>query len=188
LRIERVHEADPRETSWTVAAYESPVSDRLWHLTATGATPAPVIKALLTVLASDDALDTDEDLISNKSINEITRPLTDVGWQHTAQGRYLHWKPQDADVRLTLDVLAAQGPGDTLTTWTICAGQDPYRPEWAIHASNYTPASVLSHLAGELAHGIAARNRHSQPLKRTNRCTLTLPPGPPHQPPTAPRR
>ncbi|MGW2853347.1 DUF317 domain-containing protein, partial [Streptomyces sp. NPDC001215] len=36
LRIERVHEAHPRETAWTVAAYETPVSDRLWHLTATG--------------------------------------------------------------------------------------------------------------------------------------------------------
>ncbi|WP_369015708.1 DUF317 domain-containing protein [Streptomyces gottesmaniae] len=42
LRIERVHEAHPRETAYTVAAYETPVSDRMWHLTATGATPAPV--------------------------------------------------------------------------------------------------------------------------------------------------
>jgi hypothetical protein len=44
LRIERVHEAGPRETAWTVAAYESPVSDRMWHLTLTGATPAPVLQ------------------------------------------------------------------------------------------------------------------------------------------------
>ncbi|GAX56652.1 hypothetical protein AQJ27_43525 [Streptomyces olivochromogenes] len=29
LRIERVHEADPRETAWTIAAYETPVSDRM---------------------------------------------------------------------------------------------------------------------------------------------------------------
>jgi hypothetical protein len=29
LRIERVHEADPRETAWTVAAYETPVPDRM---------------------------------------------------------------------------------------------------------------------------------------------------------------
>ncbi|MFH8631519.1 hypothetical protein ACH4CC_16850 [Streptomyces lydicus] len=26
-----------------VAAYETPVSDRMWHLAATGATPAPVL-------------------------------------------------------------------------------------------------------------------------------------------------
>ncbi|MFD9288385.1 DUF317 domain-containing protein [Streptomyces sp. NPDC060030] len=41
LRIEHVHETDAHETAWTVAAYESPVSDRMWVLTATGATPAP---------------------------------------------------------------------------------------------------------------------------------------------------
>ncbi|MEU0164088.1 DUF317 domain-containing protein [Streptomyces iakyrus] len=41
MRIERVHEADPHETAWTVAAYETPVSDGMWHLTMTGATPTP---------------------------------------------------------------------------------------------------------------------------------------------------
>ncbi|MER6424720.1 hypothetical protein [Streptomyces sp. NPDC001137] len=37
LRIERVHETPAHETAWTVAAYETPVSDRMWVLTR----PAP---------------------------------------------------------------------------------------------------------------------------------------------------
>ncbi|MFF6782818.1 DUF317 domain-containing protein [Streptomyces sp. NPDC012510] len=40
LRIQLLHEADPREDAWTIAAYETPVSDRMWHLTLT-ATPQP---------------------------------------------------------------------------------------------------------------------------------------------------
>lgn len=45
LRIERVHEAPDHETAWTVAAYENPVSDRMWILTATGGTPAPCCRS-----------------------------------------------------------------------------------------------------------------------------------------------
>ncbi|MFE6485399.1 DUF317 domain-containing protein [Streptomyces sp. NPDC057757] len=36
LRIERIHETRAHETAWTIAAYEIAVSDRMWHLTATG--------------------------------------------------------------------------------------------------------------------------------------------------------
>lgn len=58
LRIERVHETPAHETAWTVAAYEKPVSDRMWVLTATGATPAPVLQDLLIHLAEGDGWDT----------------------------------------------------------------------------------------------------------------------------------
>ncbi|MDO0916742.1 DUF317 domain-containing protein [Streptomyces sp. DT2A-34] len=51
LRIQLLHEADPREEAWTIAAYETPVSDRMWHLTLTARTPAPLLKTLLISLA-----------------------------------------------------------------------------------------------------------------------------------------
>ncbi|MEU5718068.1 DUF317 domain-containing protein [Streptomyces sp. NPDC020403] len=54
LRIEHVHETNAPETAWTVAAYETPVSDLIWALTATGTTPAPVIQHLLIHLAQGD--------------------------------------------------------------------------------------------------------------------------------------
>ncbi|MFI0961435.1 DUF317 domain-containing protein [Streptomyces sp. NPDC021080] len=41
-----------------MAAYETPVSDRMWHLTATGTTPAPVLQTLLHQLAEGDGWDT----------------------------------------------------------------------------------------------------------------------------------
>ncbi|MFI8304429.1 DUF317 domain-containing protein [Streptomyces sp. NPDC085927] len=50
LRAELVHETDPRGTAWTFAAYETPVSGRMWRLTLTGAAPAPVLKSLRTAV------------------------------------------------------------------------------------------------------------------------------------------
>ncbi|MFJ2847485.1 DUF317 domain-containing protein [Streptomyces griseofuscus] len=80
LRIERIHEAHPRETAWTVAAYETPVSDRMWHLTATGTTPAPVLQTLLHHLAEGDGWDTAiGSPVNEKTITAATKPLTDAG-------------------------------------------------------------------------------------------------------------
>ncbi|WP_143079036.1 hypothetical protein [Streptomyces monashensis] len=60
----------------------------------TGATPAPIVKALLSVLASGDAWDTDGSPITEESIVEVTRPLADVGWNPKTPGRYLRWRPE----------------------------------------------------------------------------------------------
>ncbi|MER6085260.1 DUF317 domain-containing protein [Streptomyces sp. NPDC001833] len=87
LRIERVHEAGPRDTAWTVAAYETPVSERMWHLTATGTAPEPVLQSLLTHLADGDASDTalgspitDKTVTPNPSRTPVGRiPSTDAG-------------------------------------------------------------------------------------------------------------
>ncbi|MEV0472540.1 DUF317 domain-containing protein, partial [Streptomyces prunicolor] len=76
LRIELVHEAHPRDTAWTVAAYETPVSDRMWHLTATAATPAPVLEELLNHLAVGDGWDTNvAATVDEKMVTAATQPL-----------------------------------------------------------------------------------------------------------------
>ncbi|ROQ77084.1 hypothetical protein EES39_24405 [Streptomyces sp. ADI92-24] len=68
LRIEPVHEAPARETAWPVAAYEIPVSDRARVLTATGATPAPVLQELLDHLTCGDGWDpTDVTTVDEKA-------------------------------------------------------------------------------------------------------------------------
>ncbi|MGW1604503.1 DUF317 domain-containing protein [Streptomyces eurythermus] len=184
LRIERVHEADPQETSWTVAAYETPVSERMWHLTATDTAPAPVLKALLNQLADTDTWETAAGSpITDKTVTEATRPLTDAGWKHTVDGRWIRWETPQKDAGVQFDAFAAQNPGHYLPTWTLWAGQNPNRPTWAIHASTYTPAALLSHITGELAEGIGTR----QPTKRVTHSAPAPPPRSPHQPP-APRR
>ncbi|MGW4197116.1 DUF317 domain-containing protein [Streptomyces sp. NPDC005004] len=157
LRIEQVHEAHPRETAWTVAAYETPVSDRLWHLTATTATPAPVLQALLAALGSGKAEDTPVgDADSSRAVAEATRPLTEAGWQHNAAGRWMHWQtPHGAG--LQFDSVAAQHPDGATPTWTLWAGPNLSQPTWAIQASSRTPIALLTDLAEELAHGTGQR-------------------------------
>lgn len=54
------------------------------------------------------------------------------------------------------DAFAAQDPHSPLHTWTIWADTSIDHPTWAIHASAYTPASLLAHLTEELRR----RNRH----------------------------
>ncbi|MEU0775527.1 DUF317 domain-containing protein, partial [Streptomyces sp. NPDC006135] len=115
LRIERVHEADPRETAWTVASYETPVSDRMWHLTMTGATPAPVLKTLLNGLADEDAWETAiGSPTTEKTVTAATRPLTDAGWKHTLDGRWIRWETLQGDVGVQFDAFAAQNLHSTL--------------------------------------------------------------------------
>ncbi|MGW8697611.1 DUF317 domain-containing protein [Streptomyces eurythermus] len=189
LRIERVHEADPRETSWTVAAYETPVSERMWHLTATDTAPAPMLQALLDQLGDTDTWETAiGSSITDKTVTEATRPLADAGWKHTVDGRWIRWETPQKDAGVQFDAFAAQNPGHYLPTWTLWAGQNPDRPTWAIHASTYTPAALLSHLTGELAEGIGIRQTRPPQAKKAHYCTPALPPEAPQRPPAQLRR
>ncbi|MFP8959229.1 DUF317 domain-containing protein [Streptomyces nanhaiensis] len=177
LRIERVHEAHPRETAWTIAAYNTPVSERMWHLTATGATPAPVLNTLLDRLTEEDAWETAiGGPTTEKTVTAATRPLTDAGWQHTVDGRWIRWETHQGDAGVQFDAFAAQNPHTTLATWTLWAGPGIDHPTWAIHASPCTPASLLAHLCEDLAHGTGTRR--SKPASRQA-------PGPTAKPPQA---
>ncbi|MEU9189259.1 DUF317 domain-containing protein [Streptomyces sp. NPDC048484] len=182
LRIERVHEAHPRDTAWTVAAYETPVSDRMWHLTATGTTPAPVLQTLLNHLADGDGWDTAiGSPVTGKTVTAATKPLTDADWKHTVDGRWIRWTNLAEDAGVQFDAFAAQNPNSPLATWTIWAGPSINQPSWALHASPYAPASMIADLASELAHGTGTR---AQPCFGAPQLTATLPAAPP----TVPRR
>lgn len=191
LRIERVHEAGPRDTAWTVAAYETPVSERMWHLTATGSTPAPVLQTLLTHLADGDVSDTAlGSPITDQTVSAATKPLTDASWTHTVDGRWIRWTNPSEDAGVQFDAFAAPNPNSPLDTWTIWAGTDVNNATWAIRASVYTPAALLADLAEELAHGTGTRqtNRH-QAVRNTSRVTTSpQPPAPPRTPPIGLRR
>lgn len=154
LRIERVHETPAHETAWTVAAYETPVSDRMWHLTATGATPAPVLQNLLIHLADGDGWDTVISApVDEKTVTAATQPLSDAGWKHTVDGRWIRWTSPDGHAGVHFDAFAAQHPNQNLATWTIWAGSSPAqgRPTWLITASPHTPSPLLAGLAEALA-------------------------------------
>lgn len=143
LRIELIHETQARETAWTIAAYETPVSDRMWVLTATSATPAPVLQELLNHFANADGWDTAIGTpVDEKTVTAATQPLSDAGWKHTLDGRWIRWFSPAADAGVHFDAFTAQHPTQNLATWTIWAGPDPDRPSWTITASPHAPSSV----------------------------------------------
>ncbi|MET7795365.1 DUF317 domain-containing protein [Streptomyces decoyicus] len=184
LRIERIHGAPAHETAWVVAAYETPVSDRVWHLAATGATPVPVLRELLDRLADGDGWDTavGGDL-DEKPITAATKPLVEAGWKYTVAGRWMRWTSPSEDAGVQFDALAAT-TSDSLATWTIWAGPSVDQPTWALHASPHTPAPVIADLATELAHGtgtrrpLHARAPRQQPPQRTTTLPAAVPTGP----------
>ncbi|MGQ4436398.1 MULTISPECIES: DUF317 domain-containing protein [unclassified Streptomyces] len=188
LRIERVHEAPAHETAWTVAAYETPVSDRMWVLTSTGATPAPVLEELLDHLADGDGWDTAPGTpVDEKMITAATQPLSNAGWTHTVEGRWIRWTSPTGDAGVQFDAFTAQHPTQNLATWTIWAGPGAHRPTWALTASPSTPSSLLASLSETVAHGVGPRQRHPEPTAHVDHRATPLPSNRPLQPP-APRR
>ncbi|MBJ7004837.1 DUF317 domain-containing protein [Streptomyces sp. CRPSP2-6A1] len=189
LRIERIHDTHARETAWTVAAYETPVSDRMWHLTATGATPAPVLQGLLSHLAflqellsrpaSGDGRSTrvgtpvDEGVVA-----AATQPLSDAGWKHAVGGRWINWTSPAGGAGVQFDAFAAQHPNPNLATWTIWAGPGSDHPTWVITASSHTPSSLLAGLSESLAHETGTRR--AQPASRER--STNYAPSPPATP------
>ncbi|MFD5256820.1 DUF317 domain-containing protein [Streptomyces bobili] len=172
LRIERVHETPAHETAWTVAAYETPVSDRMWVLTTTGATPAPVLQNLLIHLADGDGWDTViSTLVDEKTVTAATQPLSDAGWKHTVNGRRILWTSPGGDAGVQFDAFAAQHANQNLATWTIWAGPDSNRPTWAITASQHTPSPLLADLSETLAHETGTRQTQPGREQRTSLAT-----------------
>lgn len=161
LRIERIHEAPAHETAWTVAAYETPVSDRIWVLTATGATPDLVLEALLDHLADAGGWGTSfVAQVDEKTVTAATQPLSDAEWKHTVDGRWIRWTSPTGDAGVQFDAFAAQHPQPTLATWTVWAGPGPDRPTWTLTASPHTPSSLLAGLSENLAQGVGTRQTH----------------------------
>ncbi|WP_327669568.1 MULTISPECIES: DUF317 domain-containing protein [unclassified Streptomyces] len=157
LRAEFIHEADPDDTQWKIAAYESPVGERTWHATATTTVPVEIMRVLLESLASTDAVEiATYDYISEASITEATRPLADAGWHHTIEGHTICWQaPADLRISMQLDAFAAHSPHDALPAWTIRGGGDSNSPPWALHFSPHAAASVLHNVAFEVANQLA---------------------------------
>lgn len=173
LRAELVHEAGPRKTAWTFAAYETPVSDRMRHLTLTGSTPEPLLQTLLISLTHGDARETSVGSpVTEETVAAATRPRIDAGWKHTVDGRFIRWETAQGDAGVQFDAFAAQNSHTTtLTTWTLWSGPDINQPTWAIHASPYTPARS-SPPSPKTSHTAPAPTAHSAPAHRK-----TTPPG-----------
>ncbi|MEU3500625.1 DUF317 domain-containing protein [Streptomyces hundungensis] len=93
LRVELEHEPGPCDINWTVAAYETPVGNRLWHGTATTSTPTAIISTLLTIVATQDVWGpAPSTRVTETGIAKATRPLADADWKRSTYERYIAWK------------------------------------------------------------------------------------------------
>ncbi|MEU9240730.1 DUF317 domain-containing protein [Streptomyces sp. NPDC048385] len=179
LRILFDHEAGPRDPRWTIAAYESPVSERMWHMTLTPTVPAPVVKSLLGALGNGDVWETAlGSPTTDKQIAEAAQPLTAAGWRSAVDGHSLRWNTQQGDVGVQFDTFAAHNPHSPLHAWSLWAGPDINSPTWAIHASACTPAGLLADLAEELAHGTGTRQPRSGQPRRVKQIASSGPAAP----------
>ncbi|WP_327352875.1 DUF317 domain-containing protein [Streptomyces sp. NBC_01304] len=182
LRAEFVHEAAPDGTQWTIAAYESPVGERLWHATATTTVPVEIMRVLLDSLASADAaLIAAGSQVSEATIGESTRPLADASWEHTVDGRWIRWQaPGDEPVGVQFDAFAAHSHHGVLPAWTFWGGGDAGSPRWALHFSPHAAASVLQDVAFEVALGLTQKPVMARPrgLNALSRTDISVQPAP----------
>lgn len=148
----------------------------MWVLTATGATPAPVIAELLNHLADGDGWDTTTGVpVDEKTVTAATQPLSDAGWKHTVDRQWIRWTSPDGNVGVQFDAFTAQHPNQNLATWTVWAGPGPDRPTWAITASPHTPTSLLADLSENLADETGTRSHQATGRAPTKGLAVTSP-------------
>ncbi|MFI1929345.1 DUF317 domain-containing protein [Streptomyces sp. NPDC020330] len=174
MRAEFVHEADRDDAQWKIAAYESPVGERLWHATATATVPVDIVRTLLESLDSADTVKIAVgSVVSEANVWEATRPLFDADWDHVVDGRFIRWQaPGDHSAGVQFDAFAANFRQTDLPIWTFWGGGDADAPEWALHFSTHAAVSVLQAVAVEAA------GRYAKPLasaRRQNRLRTASP-------------
>ncbi|XVV38374.1 hypothetical protein ACQPXT_34510 [Streptomyces sp. CA-100214] len=107
LAFERVHAAEMRP-------------GRVWVLTATGTTRAPLVRDLLTQLANGEAWDTALGTpVNDKRGTAATQPLSSASWKHTVDGRWIRWTSSGENADIQFDAFAAQHHSQNQAAWTI---------------------------------------------------------------------
>uniref|UniRef100_A0AAU2K146 DUF317 domain-containing protein n=1 Tax=Streptomyces sp. NBC_00049 TaxID=2903617 RepID=A0AAU2K146_9ACTN len=153
LRVEFLHSAAHGDSLWTIAAYESPVGERLWHATATPTTPVEIVRVLLDGLSSEDSWGLGPATpVKEEHLAQASRPLEDTGWPLKCGARMIDWTAPTTDgAGLRFDTHVKQG--NPLPAWTIWGGNTADNPTWAIHLSTHAPTSLIQDVTFELAHG-----------------------------------
>ncbi|MYR39681.1 DUF317 domain-containing protein [Streptomyces sp. SID4944] len=146
LRVELYHghAPGPQDEMWTIAAYESPVSDHLWHATATATagTPAAVITTLLASLTDEhDWSSTTWATSTAHPDRKPALPLADYSWQETTTETGAVWTSPDEGCHLQRNQ----------SEWE--AGNQ----SWTVQFSQHTPPEIIQQVVFELAEGRGPR-------------------------------
>ncbi|MET9430031.1 DUF317 domain-containing protein [Streptomyces sp. NPDC003036] len=136
VRAEFDHEARHRsDVAWTIAEYDGPVGQRLWHATLTACTPVPLIRAILQYLDAPPLTTADgpDDVLHDAAWHPASHPARTT-W--SAPGRTIAFEST---------------PHAVADRWTLYGGEDLDRASWTIRLSAGAPHTLLAQLAGTAA-------------------------------------
>ncbi|WP_328764328.1 DUF317 domain-containing protein [Streptomyces sp. NBC_00272] len=137
VRAEFDHEARHRtDTAWTLAAYNGPVGERIWHATVTAATPVAFVHAVLESASSTGAPLAD---------SSPHGPLREADWTTASHPGGTTWRAPNRSI--TFEHL----PHATDDQWIVYGGNDPNRHAWAIRLSAGAPEYILAELTSTAA-------------------------------------
>ncbi|MFF6772806.1 DUF317 domain-containing protein [Streptomyces sp. NPDC012637] len=140
-RVEFDHEARHRtDVAWTIAEYDGPVGERLWHATITAGTPVSLIRTILQHLDAP--------------------PFTAVGEAHDVL-RAAGWHPASHPVRTTWTAAASaitfeHTPHSATDRWTLYGGDNLDLAAWTIRLSAGVGGDLLAELASTTTTLVAA--------------------------------
>lgn len=138
-----------------------------------------MLEELLNHLADGDGWDAAIGApVDEKTVTAATQPLSEAGWKHTVDGRWIRWTSLTGDASVQFDVFTAQHPSQNLATGTVWTGPGPDRPTWTVTVSAHTPSSLLAGLSETLAHETGIRRPQTAGPERST-SLVTSPPATP---------
>ncbi|MGA5215213.1 DUF317 domain-containing protein [Streptomyces cinereoruber] len=156
FRAEFDHESRHHsDVAWTIAEYDSPVGDRLWHATITAGTPVALIATILQHLDTPPVW-------SGAGPHEI---LSAAGWHPASHPTHARWTATGRSIAFD------HTPHSTTDRWILRGGDSLDHAAWAIRLS----AGVSEDLLAELASTAAALAPVPSPAPITT-TALRLPP------------
>ncbi|WP_329309178.1 DUF317 domain-containing protein [Streptomyces microflavus] len=156
VRAEFDHEARHRtDVAWTVAEYNGPVGDRLWHTTITAGTPVPLIGTILQHLDAPPVW-------SSQGPHEVLRA---AGWHPASHPAHTSWTATDGSITFE------HPPHSTEERWIVYGGNDLDSAAWTIRLSAGVDEDLLAELTAAAA--VLAPTPRAAPLTAT---ALRLPP------------
>lgn len=136
VRVEFDHEARHRtDVAWTIAEYDGPVGERLWHATITVGTPVPLIRTMLQYLDAPP-------LVSAGDTNDV---LHDAAWHPASHPARTTWAAPDRTI------VFESTPHAATDQWMLYGGEDLDRAAWTIRLSASVPDDLLAQLASAAA-------------------------------------
>ncbi|THA40943.1 DUF317 domain-containing protein [Streptomyces sp. A1547] len=136
VRVEFDHEARHHtDVAWTIAEYDGPVGERIWHATLTAGTPLPLIHTMLQYLDAPP-------LVTPGDPNDV---LHSAAWHPASHPARTTWTTPGRAI------VFESTPHATADRWMLYGGEDLGRAAWTMRLSAGVPEGLLAQLASAAA-------------------------------------